>query len=202
MSADVGPRATGDAVRAAASAALDDVNSLGLEGEDRRIVLESVLRARLGGFAATAKLPADGSVDGEFPQVGKESGVIGKLSSALKLDQNLLELVYDVQDGEPHIVVAAKKIASNKSEGARQLAQLICAARQIAGIEEWTSVSVVRPVAQAYGRLDTSNFASSLQALDDVAVIRGKGQQREFKITKPGLERTASLITSLVGADS
>ena len=38
--------------------------------------------------------------------------------------------------------------------------------------------------------------------MDNVAVIRGKGQQREVKISKPGIQATADLIKGIAGTDS
>ena len=99
------------------------------------------------------------------------------------------------------VVISAKKLAQNKALAARQLGQLVAAARQVVGIEEWTSVSTIRKVVTDYGRLDSGNFASTIQQMDNVAVIRGKGQSREVKITKPGLEATADLIKGIAGVE-
>jgi len=97
---------------------------------------------------------------------------------------------------------SAKKLPPNKALAARQLGQLVAAARQVVGIEEWTSVSTIRKVVTDYGRLDGGNFAATIQQMaDNVAVIRGKGQSREVKITKPGLEATADLIKGLAGVE-
>lgn len=193
-------------LRQAAAAAIADVDALGLSGDDRNTVLQALLKARLGGFAPRA-------LAGNRDQMGKEEtdyviqgpveegDVIGKISAVLKLDRDLVELVYAVQDGEPMVVVSAKKIASNKAEGTRQLAQLISAARQIVGLEEWTSSATIRQVVTDFGRLNVGNFAAALQRMDEVALTRGKGQQREIRITKPGIENTADLIKSLVGSE-
>jgi hypothetical protein len=78
----------------------------------------------------------------------------------------------------------------------------VAAARQVVGIEEWTSVSTIRKVVTDYGRLDGGNFAATIQQMaDNVAVIRGKGQSRVVKITKPGLEATADLIKGIAGVE-
>jgi hypothetical protein len=196
-------------MRAAAAAALADVDALGVSGDDRTIILEALLRARLDGFAPAAapvqatQIPdGGGGAGGHGDRLQVQDGdVLGKIAAGLKIDRDAVELVYALQDGEPNVVVSAKKIASNKSLGTRQLGQLVAAARQIAGLDEWTGAGTIRPVAFDYGRLDPSNFAASLQQMDDVALIRGKGQQREVKITKPGLESTGDLVKSLIGGE-
>lgn len=196
---------SGDAVRQAAAAALADVNALEVEGEDRKIVLKALLDARLGGSVpvspafTVAASPASNGTKLDPAQAFASDDVMGRVSAALKIDRDTLDLVYALQDGEPHVVISAKKIAPNKALAARQLGQLVAAARQAAGLEEWTPAATIRKVVTDYGRLDSGNFASTVQQMDNVAVIRGKGQQREVKITKPGMEATAELIKSLAG---
>jgi hypothetical protein len=196
-----------DEIRAAAAAALADVDAIGAKGDDRSIVLKHVLRVRL-------PIPAIGTTGGGAPPSVRteisdptsvpvdDADVLGKIAAALKLERDVLELVYSVQDGEPELVLAARRLASNKAQAARQLAQLISVARQAAGLEEWTSTAPIRRVVTDYGKLDSANFASTIQQMDKVAVLRGKGQQREVKITRPGMEATADLIKSLVGNEA
>lgn len=196
-------------LRQAAGAALADVDALRLVGEDRSIVLKALLEARLGNLVSSDQLSGtkghqaeSNSFSGGSNRPAKEADLFDKISSALKVERDILELIYDVRDGEPHLVISAKKLAENKASATRQVGQLVAAARQAAGLEDWTSAGVIRAVVQDYGRLDPSNFATNVQQMDGVGVVRGKGMQREIKITKPGLENTAELIKSLAGASS
>lgn len=195
-------------LRQAAGAALADADALELTGEDRAIVLKALLEARLGNLASPGppRKMEDHQSSGppayEPGQQIREADVIDRISTVLNVDRELLELIYDVRDGEPHLVISARKIPENKASATRQLGQLVAAARQAAGLEDWTSTGVIRAVVQDYGRLDSSNFATNIQQMDGVGVVRGKGQQREIKITKPGLENTAELIKNLAGAGS
>lgn len=197
-----------DLVRKAAAAALADVDALAVSTDDRKIVLKALLKARLGGFTPTAlgstgvSHVGTGGGDGAQQAAVEGGDVMGKIAAALEIDRDSLELVYALQDGEPHVVVSSKKISNNKAVGTRQLGQLVAAARQIVGMEEWTSAATIRKVVTDYGRQDSSNFAATIQQMDNVAVVRGKGQKREVKITKPGIENTAELIKTLAGADS
>ena len=198
----------GDAIRRAAAAALADVNALAVQGDDRKVILKALLDARLGvsepvSTKHTSGQPANGhNLDFQLSAPSAVDDVIGMLSLGLKVDRDTLELVYAEQDREPHVVISAKKLPQNKALAARQLGQLVAAARQVVGIEEWTSVSTIRKVVTDYGRLDGGNFAATIQQMaDNVAGIRGKGQSREVKITKPGLEATADLIKGLAGVE-
>jgi hypothetical protein len=199
-----------DPIRQAAAAALADVDALEASGDDRSILLKALLEARLprpNGFSplplpvAPIQVPPVSPGAPPGAQHVEAGDILSHVCAALKVDRDLIDLVYTLQDGEPHIVVSPKRIATNKAQATRQLAQLVAASRQAAGLEEWTSVNSIRKVVADYGRLDSGNFASYLQNLDGVALLRGKGQQREIKITKPGYEATGDLVRALVGTD-
>jgi hypothetical protein len=198
-----------DPIRRAAGAALADVDALGATGEDRSILLKALLEVRLsrsiGPVSPSSPAPSDFShappAATSSAHRGEGGDVLDIVSATLKIDRDLTELVYSLQDGEPHVVVSPKKIASNKAQATRELAQLVAASRQAAGLDEWTPVGIVRKVVTDYGRLDSGNFATYLQGVDSVALLRGKGQQREIKITRPGFEATGDLVRKLLGVD-
>lgn len=198
----------GDPIRRAVATALKDLTALNVREDERSIVLRAVLDARLGkllGNSAPAPLVSQPQTNGRGatpPEPVAEGDVLGAISSALRVDRDTVELVYAAKDGEPQLVVPSKRLQQNKAQAARQLGQLVAAARQVAGLEEWTAAGAIRKVVEDYGKLDSSNFAATIQQMDNVAVIRGKGAQREIKITKPGLENTADLVRSLAGAES
>ncbi|MDQ3405629.1 MAG: hypothetical protein M3548_19930 [Actinomycetota bacterium] len=198
----------GDELRQAAAAALADVNALDAMGDDRKIILKAIVEARLSFLAPTTAPSSKGgqpdgtSGDAILQGVAANGSLLDRIGSALTVDRDTLELVYSVENEEPTVVVSAKRLSSNKALATRQLGQLVVAARQIGGIEEWTSGSIIRPVVQQYGRLDTNNFAATIQQMDDVCVIRGRGQGRELKLTKPGIEKTADLIKKITDTDS
>lgn len=189
-----------------ASSAVKVVDDLGLTGDDRAIVLKAVLDAglaTLSSAAMTSSKPA--ASNGQSLQAwasdvanpATPSNPIEKISAALGLGSDIVELVFAEEDGEPILVVSSKRLPENKARATRQLAQLICTARQVCGLEEWTTVGTIRGVVADFGRLDSSNFANHLQQMDSVAVLRGSKQKRELKITRPGLESTAELIKEL-----
>ncbi len=185
---------------------LKDVDDLHLSGDDRKIVLESLLKARLENKTSLLMLhdkitTTRDMANGPASSLAEGVGVMGKVSAVFKLSLDILEQVYDDQDGEPALVISPKRLSDNKAEATRQIAQLLSAARQAAGLEEWTSAATIRKVVTNYGRMDTNNFAAILKGMDNVAVIRGQGQSRELKITKPGTEATSELINSLVGIE-
>jgi len=186
------------AIRAAVSSAIADVDSIGVSASDRPMVLEAVLAKRLGLNAGA--FPALDSSAGKLHtkiEIG-EGGVMGKIATRMKLSADVLELVYDIRDGQPNLVISGKKLPSNKAQATKLITQLVAGSRQAAEIDEWTSVGTIRAAITEYGRLDSSNFAATIQQLDSVLLIRGKGLDREVKVTKPGMEEIAAVIGNLV----
>ncbi len=85
----------------------------------------------------------------------QESGsVLDSIAKKLELDVELVGQVYGEENGEPHLVVPARRIDPKKQTGTRQLAILVVAGRQAALPEDTPLVQVVRDVAEDYKRLD------------------------------------------------
>jgi hypothetical protein len=197
----------GERLRSAVSAAIADVDALGLTGSDRAVSLAVVLATRLGVTVAASNLssPDDKPTANGHPGAGVgpavvEDGMVGRIAAALKVERDVADMVYDDKNGELGYVISARRLASDKANATRQLAQVIAAGRQAAGLEEWTPVSVVREIVNDYGKLDAANFASYIGALDknNAVLLRGKGASRELKVTRSGFESVAELVTSLV----
>lgn len=195
--------------RAAIQGALDDVNSQGLSGVDRAVVLGVTLAARLGlalampaGVVHPGTTIAAGDSGGPGGLPPKAADLLGKIGSVTKLDAETVELIWDAQGDELGYVVSAKKLASNKAEATRQLAKIVVLGRQAAGLEDWTPSGAIREVANEYGKFDSANFASHLAGLDkDNAVLfRGKGPSREIKLTRSGIESFADALRALVAS--
>ena len=193
-------------LRAAVAASLADVDAAGVaSGPDRAVVLRMVLSARLGVLATGTPPPpeqrtedAAGTAPTSSPS-GAKGDLLDEISAAMKLPREVVELVYDVRDGELTLIVAPRMLATDKANATRQLAQLVAGGRQAAGVEEWTAIDSVRSVVTDYGRLDSGNFASYIGKLDKVFRFTGKGAKREMKVTRPGMEEIAQLVRSVSG---
>lgn len=197
------------ALRAAAAAALGDVDFLSLAGADRSVVLGILLASRLqlgspsrkaigGESADTSRKPPEPSATVD------EGDILGRVASGLKIPRDVVELVYDSKDGQLGVVLSPRRLASDKANATRQIAQIVAAGRQAAGIEEWTPMAAVRAVVSDYGRLDSGNFAAHVQGggLDHAFLFRGKGLGREVKVTRGGMEAAAELIVRLSAAST
>ena len=208
------PLTTG--LRGAATAVVADVDALGVDGADRQVLLGVLLAARLGLLAGSIAPATDKSQAVDKPAGGGLSGgasvtalptpaegdLVGRIAAALKIDREIAELVYDVKDGELGYVLSSRRLAGDKSNATRQLAQIVAAGRQAAGLEEWTPASVVREIVSDYGKLDSGNFAQYINKLDkdNACLLREKGVNRQIKVTRSGMESVAEMLTGLVAS--
>src|SRR5690606_25833095 len=108
-------------------------------------------------------------------------GLINRVATRLRLDEATIREVYDDQDESLSVVVSPSRLDVKKSEGARELALLVAAGRQAAGLEDWTPHEVIRECCVYYNKFDT-NFAANLKALDDDLQVRGSAQKREVRL--------------------
>lgn len=138
-----------------------------------------------GGGAASATPSGDGQ------------GLLSKIATRLKLDEEKVREAYSVADGELRIGVVASRLAATKAEGTKELALIVAAGRQGAGLEEWTSQEVIRDTCKYYGKYDEANFASHLKALDADFQSHGSGKKREFQLRAPAWEKARLLVERL-----
>jgi hypothetical protein len=198
-----------DAIRSAAEAALRDVNAMDVtEPLDRAVLLGGVLLARLGRIRVpdtpkyTGQQREDANTSSQSGAQGSDGDLVGKIATGLKLDRNLVDQVYHAVDDTLSVIVSPRRLANSKATATRELAQLVAGGRQAAGLEEWTSAGVIRDVVSDFGKYDTANFAYTVSSMDDVFLLRGKGQSRTVKVSRPGMERVSDLVKSLAEATS
>lgn len=143
--------------------------------------------ARSAGPAGPGQLPA--------------GGMIARLAQKLRLDQETVSHVFN-QDGDAlEIVVAHGKLEKKNSAATKQIAILVVAGRQGAGLEEWTPASEVRKWCEQFKKLDSNNFASTLRQLESHFTFRGSSQARQLHTTAPGWDRATELVRQLGGAE-
>jgi hypothetical protein len=127
---------------------------------------------------------------------------LDEIGQKLKLEPEIIGEVFHEEDGEIEITVPSAKLDAGKKGGTRQLALLIAAGRQGAGLEEFTSLDVVRKVAEDYRRYDQANFAKAINEMSDVFNFRGTGRGRSVKVSRPGWEAATQLVKALGGGEN
>ena len=104
--------------------------------------------------------------------------------------------------GTVELVLPPSRFAPAKARATEQIALLVAAARQAAGLDEdgWTSVERIRDACENFKRYDSGNFASAIKGMDDVFTVRGSGRDRRVRMTAPAWQRAKELLSDLVGA--
>jgi hypothetical protein len=78
---------------------------------------------------------------------------LGRLASKLGIDERAAETIYDIDEDGLHLVLAPSKLPKNVTSAMEQIARLVVAGRQAAGIdEESTSIGEIRAACQDRGR--------------------------------------------------
>lgn len=172
--------------------ALDDAD---VPEDLRPVAFECAFGHLAGGSSAAVRVTGEPIAAARgFAADGDE---IQQIASRLGLSPELIADVFDFSGDDPEIVIATSKLDREKAAASKQLALLVTAARQAIGKEDWTSAGVIRDVCRDYGKLDSANFATTLLSMGSIFNFRGKGQQREVKLTRHGYERAATLVQEL-----
>jgi hypothetical protein len=118
------------------------------------------------------------------------------VAAKLRLEAELVERVLDFDEDGVHLIVPRSYLAKAKSTAIQQVAMVLVAARQAAGLEEWTPQSVIREETEVLGVEDRSNFAAHIKNLVGVRT-RGSGRTGELKMNAVGYETAADFIRQL-----
>ncbi len=125
---------------------------------------------------------------------------LAALAKALGVSHDAIGEVFHFDSGDIGLIVASTKLQSDKRAATREIAVLIAAGRQGSGIDSgWTDSKVIRESCGDLGKLDSPNFANTLNSMGDVFSFQGKGQSRKVKVIRPGYERATALVTELTG---
>lgn len=126
---------------------------------------------------------------------------LGKIAARLRVSEASLESVYHPDGNAFDILVPGSRLDAKKAPATKQLALLVCAARQGAELEEWTDADEIRHFSEEFKRYDSANFASAIKELSDVLLIRQSGRKMLVKLSRPGWERAADLVRRLSGEE-
>lgn len=194
--------------RAAAilKAAAEAVKESGVPANLRAPAFEKAVDLLSPGEAERADITDDKQTEDKRKRKHDEGAVdstdlVPRIAAKLKVDQQLVEDVYAVDDGELKVVVAASKLEKTKAGATKQLALLVAAGRQGAGLETWTQSDELREVAKDFGKFDVTNFGKQLRELDDPFNFTGSGTNIKVKVNRGGWEAATALVTKLAGGD-
>ena len=177
-------------------AALEDVNESGVPDDLREVAFAKAVDLRAG-----VKPPGTGVGSTSFGSTpeSEESDALGRIAKQLGLDKAVAGDIFHDQDGDIELIVSPSKLSPKAARGTKEVALLLVAGRQAAGIEEWTPLSKIREVCELFKKLDGPNFSSALKEMENVFSFRGSSRQREVKMARPGWEEASAFVQKLAG---
>jgi hypothetical protein len=133
-------------------------------------------------------------------ELGDDADGLQRIAGKLKLDREIVSHVYYLNpDGKSlEVVISPSRLPSKFGPAIKELALLVAAGRQAAGIDaEWTTADEVRKVCEHFKRYDASNFAAYIKQMEDVFSMRGTAHKREVRMTMPAWEQATALVARL-----
>ncbi|MBJ7353473.1 MAG: hypothetical protein JHC98_01485 [Thermoleophilaceae bacterium] len=187
-----------DAIKEATSA-LEESNV----PEDLREVAFSKALDSLLGLSTNANHSAAPTASTQSSKVESDlDAPMAAIATRLRIPDDVVSRVFDVDDDGVHLIPPRSAFAGQKKKATQEVALLIAAARQAAGIEDWTEVAEIRKVAEKKGVLDSGNFASQMSDLDGHGLrLRGERSKRELKMNDAGYESAGLLAAELISAE-
>jgi hypothetical protein len=176
--------------------ARDAVDAADLPADLRVAAFEKALATLLGDAPVSG--PADQAGNGGSAGPGEVAPAAKNVAARLRVDEQEVTRVLEFDDGAVHILVPRSSLPKAKSEAIQQIALLVAAGRQAAGIdaEGWTHQGHIREATEVLGVEDHSNFATHMKKLNGVR-SRGSGKTGELKMNAVGFEAAGDLIRRL-----
>ena len=187
---------TNDEIREILEQAGRAVEDSKLPEEFRIAAFEKAVDILLGG--STSQPAVRPTPDGQIGNGPPADNPLAQLASMLGIDVDLVSEVFYVDDArEVQIGISTGQLESAKTAATRQIALLLAAGRQGAGVESSTAADTIRAAAGNFKKLDGSNFATTLQEMSGEFIFEGSSRQRRVRLKRSGYESAAALVRQL-----
>lgn len=183
--------------------ALKAVADAGIPDDLREVAFSKAVDLLTGstGHLTSATPPSGETVGFERPVPADtaDGDVLQGIAARLGIDREGTLEVFDQVDGSIDITVAPSKLSDGMLPATQQLALLLAAGRQAAGVEERTLLSDIRTLCEDFKKLDTNNFSNAMKGMKDEFTFQGSGKARSVRVTRPGWAKATALVNQLIG---
>lgn len=130
-----------------------------------------------------------------------DSKLLTGIARAFRLDTGVANQIYDATNGELRLDIGPAMLPDQtKAAAMRDVALLMAAGRQAAGLGDFTPLKVIREECDALGVLDSGNFSTEVGRLG--FRVQGAGASREIKANRRHHEAAAGLIRRILETGS
>jgi hypothetical protein len=186
-------------------AAREDVDAADIPTELREIAFQEALKLHAAGAGAAS--PANETPKGQAlapsgPGPGATDGTpLARIAAALGVEEDVVGEVFNPTVDGIELIAPPGGLAGKSAAATKEIALLVAAGRQGAGLEEWTPLSEVREWCDQYRKLDSPNFSSTVKEMESLLRFRGSSRKREVRMSKPAWEEAAALVRRLGGGE-
>jgi len=179
------------------------VQDAGIPKELQQAAFEKAVDLASGdGVRIAPQTAFESAASAEPASAPAEDDLIGRIAQKLKLDRESVERIYDVSGDELRLVLPSPKLSSGKKPATEEIALLVAAGRQAAGLDQETTDSdYAREIAEHYRRYDQANFSRVIKDMHDVFIVRTNGRKKLLKMTQPGWEAACELASRILGGE-
>jgi hypothetical protein len=165
----------------------------------REVAFSKALDAKLGlGVGAPSAGSGGGTSGASGHTTESTTDAIVKIARKCNVATDQVDKVLEEDGDAIHITASRSKFAQSQKQGMQQVALLISAARQAAGLDEdATPLSVIKDHCDEVGVLDEGNFSRHMAERRDGVRVRGPNRRRELKVNNSGFEAAGKLISDL-----
>lgn len=174
-----------------------DVEKAGVPDDLRAAAFSAAVALRTSATTGSSAVPAAAA---PLAHGGQEDWHT-RVATALGVSAEDVDEGFDLEDNRMRLTIAPSRLPRQKATAMKDVALLVSAARQAAGVDAdgWTSADAIREECRELGVLDANNFAAEIQ-LPDVMSQRGRGRSRQLKITRRGYEQAGARLRELLSA--
>ena len=174
------------------------VVAAGLPQEFQGLAFEKAIELLAGTTAVSPSGTGTGLID---PIGGGDDKTLAKIAGKLGVSVDAVGEVFHVDGEALALGLATSKLSTVKATAVKEIALLVAAGRQGGGWDaEWTETGAIRPIVEAYGKLD-GNFAATITGMADDFSFSGNAAGRKVKLKRKGFENATALVKRLAGED-
>jgi hypothetical protein len=185
---------------------LEDVSEAGTPDSLLEIAFSKMFDLHAGLNGGPVQTVVAGSAPAPTPRTPTTPGaapadLLSAVAAKVGIDRETVAEVFDERNGELELIIGPGKLPTSVSAGTKDIALLVSGSRQAAGIEEWTSLDVVREVCAEFKKLDSGNFAKTIKAMTHEFNVRKESERKTvIRVSRPGWDAFSSLVKRLAGA--
>lgn len=183
---------------------LDDAS---VPEELRKVAFEKSFDALAGNTAistadenVSGRGPGDADAQRTTPSPVVTSTSIGKIAAAMGVDEEAAGHVFEVSGDELVLTVTRDQLGEGRVEAIREVALLVAAGRQAAGLDEdRTHTTKVRREAEQFNVVAKNTFQLEMGRLTPLVTVKKVSMGRELKITRQGNMEAGKIVTRITG---